>query len=270
MNKQVSWRGLVIPLIVIIFWWGLGKAGLINLQLIPSIEQVCQALLELIKGQTLMRHLAISIQRVLIGFIFAGVIGVPFGIILGWFPGLQPWFNPTLHFLRQIPPVAWIPLFIMWFGIGEASKNAIIFYAAFFPIFLNTQLGVSQIAKEYWEVARLYQFPWSKTLVKLVLPGSARTIITGLRLGMGMSWRALVAAEMLAANSGLGYLIVISRSLVRLDELVVGIVIVGVVGIIMDGLSVWLEKQLPWAKNSKEGELDGAELIFSESNLKDL
>lgn len=261
MKKQIPWRGLVIPFGILLLWWGLAKLDLLNLQLMPALEQVYLALIKLIRSKTLLGHLLISLQRVLVGFITAGLIAVPLGIILGWFPQLQPWINPTLHFLRQIPPVAWIPLFIMWFGIGEASKNAIIFYAAFFPIFLNTQLGVTQIDQEYWEVAKLYQFSWWKSLTKLVLPGSVLTIITGLRLGMSMSWRALVAAEMLAASSGLGYLIMTSRSLVRLDQLLVGIIVIGLIGTIIDAVFLWLEKQLPWIITAQEGDRDASELI---------
>lgn len=255
MIKKTTWRGLVIPVLIFIFWCILARANLLNLQLIPSLGQVYQAFLSLIENKTLFVHLSVSLKRVMIGFTTAGFVAVPLGIVLGWIPSLHPWLNPSLHFLRQIPPVAWIPLFIMWFGIGEMSKNALIFYAAFFPILLNTQLGFSQISEEFWEVAKLYQFPWHKSLTKLVLPGSAAAVITGLRLGMGMSWRALVAAEMLAASSGLGYLITNARSLVRLDEMLAGIMIIGVIGLIIDATFIWLESRLPWTRSEPKGDV---------------
>ncbi len=250
MRKRIPWQGWVIPVIFGVSWYLLGHADLIHTGIFPRIHQVWEAIIFLTQRAALQTHLWVSLQRVLIGFATAGLIGVPIGLGLGWAPQLKPWFDPTLHFLRQIPPVAWIPLFIMWFGIGEASKNAVIFYAAFFPIMLNTQLGVEQIPRTYWEVADLYQFTLWKSLRRLVLPGSAPAIITGLRLGMGMSWRALVAAEMLAASSGLGYLIMTARSLVRLDEMVVGMLIIGVMGVAIDGIFALIASQLlPWTKS---------------------
>ncbi len=223
--------------------------GLTNTALFPTLIEVGEAVLFLWERGMLAQHLAISLQRVATGFMIASITAIPVGILLGWVPALRIWVGPTLNFLRQIPPVAWIPLFIMWFGIGEASKSAVIFYAAFFPILLNTQLGVEQIPKSYWEVSLLYRLPFITSLTRLVLPGSAPAVFTGLRLGMGMSWRALVAAEMLAASSGLGYLIMSARSLVRIDEMVVGIFLVGGIGILIDQLFAVLEHRvLPWTQ----------------------
>ena len=158
---------------------------------------------------------------------------------------------PTLHFLRQIPPIAWIPLFLIWFGIGEGSKSAVIFYAAFFPVLLNSLLGIEQIPRRFWEVGKVLEFDYLKFLWRLVLPASLPSIMAGLRLGMSMSWRALVAAEMIAATSGLGYLIMSARSLVRMDEMVVGILLIGLIGILIDAFFIWLERFLaPWNKET--------------------
>lgn len=246
MKKQKWFKGLVLPLVIVGLWYGASSLGVLNKQLMPDIHSVWNAFVKFLGDGSLYHHTLISLQRVLLGFGLAAFLAIPTGLLLGWFPKLQPWINPTLDFLRQIPPVAWIPLLIMWFGIGEGSKLAVIFYAAYFPIMLNTQLGVSQISRMYWEVASLYKISLFNTLLKLIIPGSISAVLTGLRLGLGMSWRSLVAAEMIAASSGLGYFINTARSLVRLDQMVVGIIIIGIFGLVIDRLFVLIENSLPW------------------------
>lgn len=248
MRNTRWWYRLVLPICILGLWFVGGQLDLLNLQLIPPLSEVWSSFWGLLNDGTLLKHLGISLVRILWGFFVSAIFAVPLGILLGWKTRLQIWLDPTLQFLRQIPPVALVPLFIMWFGIGEESKITLIVYAAFSPVLLNTQLGVAQLPKEYWEVAQLYQFSTRQTLTKLVLPGSAPAILTGLRLGMGMCWRSLVVAEMLAASSGLGYLISRARSLIRLDELFVGVFVIGIIGIIMDRMFLLIEKQLPWTK----------------------
>ena len=215
-----------------------------NVCVFPTVIEVWDAFLYLTSEGLLFEHITDSLFRVLVGFGMAIAVGVPLGILMGWIPKSQIWFGPIVHFLRQIPPTAWIPLFLLWFGIGEGSKFAVIFYASVFPIAINTALGVQQIPNEYWEVSRALCLPVGRTLTKLILPGSLQAIFTGLRLGMGMSWRALVAAEMLASSSGLGYLIMSSRSLVRVDEMLVGIACIGFIGMLIDMLFVRIQKRM--------------------------
>lgn len=247
-------RGLVLPAVLLGVWYVLGSTGHLDASIFPTIGQVAQAAVHLGRTGQLVSHVYVSLTRVAQGFAWAAAVGVPVGIVLGWSRRAKPWLDPTIHFLRQIPPIAWIPVFILWFGIGEASKVVVIFYAALFPILVNTTLGVQQIPRSLWEVAALLRFSLAQYLTRLVVPGSAPSIMTGLRLGMGMSWRVLVAAEMLAASSGLGFLIMSSRSLVRLDDMLVGILTIGLVGVAIDGLFIQLQRLLlPWS-----GEVYGA------------
>lgn len=240
-------QALTIPACALLLWAVAAQRGWLAVGLLPSPTEVAESFQLLLQRGLVLRHLQASLWRVLLGFAWASVLAIPTGILLGWVRPLRPWLLPTLHFLRQIPPVAWIPLFLLWFGIGEASKHAVIVYAAFFPIFLNTVMGVEQIPRSLWEVSRVLEFSPLKTLCKLLLPGSAVAILGGLRLGLGMSWRALVAAEMLAASSGLGYLVMSARSLVRTDEMVVGMLLIGIVGLAMEQLLGLVEHGLlPW------------------------
>ena len=243
-RDKCSWQAYVIPFLIFFIWCALSVTGRLNAGVFPTVSEVWDAFLYLTSQGLLLKHILDSLFRVIVGFGMAIAVGVPLGILMGWIPKSQIWFGPFLHFLRQIPPTAWIPLFLLWLGIGEGSKLAVIFYASVFPIAINTALGVQQIPNEYWEVSRALCLPAGKTLTKLILPGSLQAIFTGLRLGMGMSWRALVAAEMLASSSGLGYLIMSSRSLVRVDEMLVGIACIGFIGMFIDILFVTVQKRM--------------------------
>ncbi len=243
-NRSNNWKGLVIPIVVFGFWFILGVTGRLNSQLFPTPQEVWVAFMHLLKRGLFWRHVASSLTRVFIGFGLSIAVGVPLGLLIGCVPESHVWFGPTLHFLRQIPPTALIPVFLLWFGIGEGSKHAVIFYAAVFPIVINAALGVQEIRKEYWEVCRALCLPPGKILRTLILPGSYSAVFTGLRLGMGMSWRAIVAAEMLAASSGLGYLVMSSRALVKVDEMFAGIIFIGIFGIIIDVVFVAIQNHL--------------------------
>ncbi len=238
------WKGLIIPLAILALWISLGAMGKLNSTLFPGPGDVGRAFLALMREGRLSTHVIHSLQRIFLGFGFAAAIGVPMGLVLGCFPGSQVWFGPMIHFLRHIPPTAWVPVFLLWFGIGQGPKLAVIFYASVFPVVINTALGVQQIPWEYWEVSHaLCLSPW-RVLRALVLPGSLPAIFTGLRLGMGISWRAIVAAEMLASTSGLGFLVMSSRALVRVDEMFAGIMVIGILGVTVDFLFAFLQKRV--------------------------
>lgn len=258
-NTNGAWKGLVIPVGILLLWILLGALGRLNTQLFPTFGEVLAALSYLSQEGLLWHHVANSLSRVFAGFGLAIVVGVPLGLLMGCVPQSHVWFGPTLHFLRQIPPTAWIPVFLLWFGIGEGPKFAVIFYAAVFPIVINSALGVQQIPREYWEVSRALCLPPLKTLTALVIPGSYHAVFTGLRLGMGMSWRAIVAAEMLASTSGLGYLVMSSRSLARVDEMFAGIAFIGLIGILIDIAFVTAQNHLipswRWRVSKAGGEI---------------
>lgn len=226
-------RGVAFPLLVIFLWW-LASCRRLGSGILPGPKGTLDAFAELLRSGELQSHVAISLLRIIQGFLLAAILAIPSGILVASFPGFGQFVLPTLEFLRQIPPVAWVPVLIMILGIGEATKLAVIIYAAFFPIFVNTILGMNQIDHHFWEVARLLQFSRKETLRELILPGAAPSLIAGLRLGLSNSWRALVAAEMLAAFSGLGYMIMAARSLVRMEEMFIGIATIGLLGLFFD------------------------------------
>jgi sulfonate transport system permease protein len=236
-------RGIALPLLALICW-GLATSQGFGGGILPTPKDVVTAFGRLLATKELQTHIQISLFRIGQGFFLATGLAIPIGILVASFPRFGQTVLPTLEFLRQIPPVAWIPVFILVLGIGEATKLAVIIYAAFFPILVNTILGMTQIDHRFWEVARLLQFSRRETLRELILPAAAPSLIAGLRLGLSNSWRALVAAEMLAAFSGLGYMIMAARSLVRMDEMFIGIAVIGVLGLLFDWGWKVLEKHL--------------------------
>lgn len=245
--------GLVLPSLTVILWELLSRLNVLDPSMIPAPSDVLLAALSGISSGELVNYVAISILRVAKGFLLASVAGVSAGLAVGWSPTVRAMVDPFLNFLRQIPPVAWIPVFIMWFGIGEGSKVMVIAYAAFFPVFLNTETSVSQVCDTFLELGRVYRFTKAQMLTRVILPGSLGPVFAGLRLGLSASWRALVAAEMLASASGLGYMIVISRELVRPDVMFVGIVVVGLFGYLVDAGVIRLQRTVaPWSWQVRE------------------
>ncbi len=246
MGKRLL-QGLVLPAGLIVLWWAITEAGLVNKTILPGPGEVAAAFWSLSLDGRLGAHLEVSLSRVSGGFIIALVFGLPAGFAVGVWSWAHRLLGPLLHFLRQIPPIAWIPVFILWLGIDEMSKLAVIAYAAFFPVFLNTTAGVGGISQGYLQMGRMLEFTWTESFRHIVWPAALPSIMAGLRLGLGNSWRALVVAEMIAAASGLGYLIMESRQRIETPEMYAGILAIGVVGLILDYLLVGLEaKLLSW------------------------
>jgi sulfonate transport system permease protein len=237
-------QGLTLPLGVVLLWWAATEAALVNTTILPGPGEVFLAVADLVGDGRLWGHLDISLRRVIGGFALALLFGLPAGLAVGYCSRVREFLAPFLHFLRQIPPIAWIPVFILWLGIDEMSKLAVIAYAAFFPVFLNTAAGVGSISQGYLQMGRMLDFKWVESFRHIIWPAALPSIVAGLRLGMGNSWRALVVAEMIAASNGLGFLIVDSRQRVDTPEMYAGILVIGTVGLILDYLLVGVEARL--------------------------
>ena len=173
---------------------------------------------------------------------------IPLGIAMGWWRVVYNQVNPIMEILRPIPPLAWIPLSILWFGIGDAQNQFIIFLGIFFPILVNTVVGVKNIEPNLVRAARSLGAPEYKVLTRVVFKGALPQIITGIRIGLGVGWMALVAAELVGANSGLGFVINDARSMLRTDIIVVGMLTIGLVGLLIDSVIRILSRYLlPWS-----------------------
>ncbi|WP_295449085.1 ABC transporter permease [uncultured Thiodictyon sp.] len=215
--------------------------------LLPPPSAVVRAAWDLSISGELPGHLWASLRRELTAFVFA-LAAVPLGIAMGWWKGVHDQVNPLIETLRPIPPIAWIPLSILWFGIGDAQNQFIIFLGIFFPILINTMVGVRDIPTNLIRAARCLGASQWHILSRVVLPAAAPQVLTGIRVGFGFGWMALVAAELVGASSGLGFLINDARSVLRTDIVLVGMLTIGLTGFVIDCLVRRLARRLlPWS-----------------------
>jgi sulfonate transport system permease protein len=228
-------------------WWIVSHTGLVNPFLLPSPERVARAATAMIADGSLWANTIVSLGRVLAGFGLSVAAGIPLAILFALQPRLRELAEPPLEFVRQTPPLALLPLLILWLGIGEMQKIGIIMLACFFPIFLGTLGGLAQVDPKLIEVGRVCGLSRAALVRRIVLPSAAGAIVTGLRIALGYSWRALVGAELVAASSGLGYLIVDAQNLARTDMVLVGVLVIGTLGLLADmATRALIRRYLPW------------------------
>lgn len=210
---------------------------------LPSIGAVGTSFVEQIKSGQLIQDLSISLWRVMVGFIIAGVLGVLFGIVMAVSTKTNRFFFIVFEAIRQIPALAWVPLLIIWFGIGETSKIIMIAKSAFFPVLLNTMSGIYETPESYLELSQLYGLSKWQVLTKIYLPSAAPSIFVGLRLALGVGWTALIGAEMIASSSGIGYRINEARIAMEPAVVIVGMAVIGIVGVFLDRLIYMISKK---------------------------
>lgn len=249
-----TWKnGLFLPFLLIFIWYVISELQLFSPYLLPSPAVTAATATDLIHSGLLWQHLLISLQRVADGFLCSVVIALPLGILCGRSNTFQTYCWPVLEFLRHVPPLAAIPLIILWFGIDEGSKLVIIFLASFFPLFLNTYSGVKNCDRKLLEVGRSLHFTAWQQARLIQLPAALPAIAVGLQLSLGYSWRALIGAELIAASSGIGYMILDAEQMSRPDVVLVGLFAIGIVGSLIDWLFLTLtDKMLPW--NTETGD----------------
>ena len=235
---------VALPLTLLILWEVLCVAGFIKPVLLPAPTRVLQTLWELSRSGELLKHVGASMIRVLEGSALAALLGIGLGIGIGLSRTVARVMDLVIQVLKPIPPIAWIPMAILWFGIGEMSKVYLIFLGAFFPILINVVDGIRQTDNKFIEVARLLEVPRGKFIRQVVIPGAFPAIMTGIRVGVGVAWMCVVAAELIAASSGIGYLIMDARQLSQPDAVLVGMITIGVIGKLMDNLIQRLEEKL--------------------------
>ncbi|MBI3731107.1 MAG: ABC transporter permease [Burkholderiales bacterium] len=215
----------------------------------PTPLQVVTGTLELAADGTLWEHIVASLLRVGAGFLLAILVALPLGLWMGRVEGAYRTLNPLFQILRPISPIAWIPLAILWFGVGNVSPIFLIFLASVFPMIVQTASGVHTIEKRYLRAAENFGVSRSTLFRQVIIPAVLPEIIVGMRIGLGVAWLVVVAAEMIALRSGLGYLIMDSRNAGnRYDLVIAGMLIIGVISLVLDGLMRFLEslKSVRW------------------------
>lgn len=206
----------------------------------PGPAIVLKSMWELIANGWLFKHSAASLFRVTVGFYLAILLGFPLGILLGRNMLFYDILNPVIQFLRPISPLAWIPLAMLWFGIGDLPAIFLIFLSSFFPILVSTVAAVFGIRKTYFQVAANFNFSRYETVTLVIIPAILPSFFTALRISVAIAWLVVVAAEMIAVKSGLGYLILDSRNALRMDYVMDAMIMIGLIGLGLD----WLMRQL--------------------------
>jgi NitT/TauT family transport system permease protein len=235
-----SWPALILIAALIALWW---LAVAVNHSVIfPTPWAVVTGTLELLEDGSLWRHIGASLLRVGVGFGLAACVAVPLGLWMGWVQGAYRTLNPIFQILRPISPIAWIPIAILWFGVGDASPIYLIFISSVFPMIVQTVVGVHTIEKRYLRAAENFGVSRRTLFAHVVIPAVLPQVLVGMRIGLGVAWLVVVAAEMIALRSGLGYLIMDSRNAGnRYDLVVAGMIIIGLIGLSLDGIMRMLE-----------------------------
>ncbi len=231
-------KKIILPVISVLFvlslWELVTRFSGWSQNVFPGPIAVLISMKELILNGQLLKNTVASLYRVSIGFSLAVVLGVPIGIVLGRLEVAKIIFNPIVQFLRPISPLAWIPLAMLWFGIGDPPAIFLIFLASFFPMVVSTSVAVESIRPTFFQVAANFNFSRYEVLTKIVIPAITPQVITALRLTITIAWLVVVAAEMIAVQSGLGYLILDSRNALRMDYVMVAMIVIGIIGLFLD------------------------------------
>ena len=239
-----AWLKLALPLAVagifLLFWDVAVRVSASDI--FPRPMDVVRGIGELVQKDLLLKYIVASLFRVTWGFGLAVLIGVPFGLFLGWFSRAYQAFNPMIQIFRPISPIAWIPVAILWFGITELAPIFLIFLASVFPITVSASAAVQNMQPVYLRAAQNFGLSRLQLFRRIIFPSCLPQIITGLRIALGIAWLVVVAAEMIAVNSGLGYLIIDARNAgKRYDLVVAGMIMIGLIGLVLDLLVRRLE-----------------------------
>lgn len=241
-------RGVAF-LTILVLWQVASWSGFVSPFLLPPPARVLTTGLALARDGSLPFHISISLARAFFGFVLAATIAIPTAVLFATTPSLRKLLEPPLEFTRHIPPLALIPLLILWLGIGEAQKVGVVALTCFFPAFLGTLDGLIQVDPRLVEVGRVCGLGRTALVRRIVLPAATPSIVTGLRVALGFSWRALVGAELIAASAGLGYMIVDAQNLARTDIVLVGVVVIGGLGMCVDWVvRALINRVMPWMR----------------------
>ncbi|WP_339290579.1 ABC transporter permease [Paenibacillus sp. FSL W8-0187] len=250
-NALIGW---LVPLLIIIAWQTAGTLGWLNPILLPTPLSIWNEFVHLTSTGELIRHLGISSWRALLGFLLGGSLGLAAGIWVGFSYKAERLVDPSLQMLRTLPHLAIAPLFILWFGFGETSKILLITKGSFFPLYVNTFLGIRSVDNGLFDVARVLQFSRWDQIRRLIVPAALPHIFLGIRLSIGVAWLGLVVAELMGASSGIGYIINDARSFSWTTVVFVGIMVFALVGKLSDTLVKWLEGRLLRWQDSYKGD----------------
>jgi sulfonate transport system permease protein len=234
----------LLPLALLALWQVATSAGWLAPQILPTPATVAATFVDLITGGDILDSLAISLRRITLGFAIGTVVGLPIGIALGRSARLEQYLGPSLRAIAQVPSLGWLPFLMLIFGLGETLNYVIIAKACFIPIALNTSAGIRNLSPQHLEMARAFRLRRKTMLLRVTVPGALPSIFSGVRLALSHAWIAMVVVEMLADTAGVGYLMTWGRTLFQIDVVIVGMILIGVIGFLMDRGLRHIERRL--------------------------
>lgn len=226
--------GLLLPALLLVLWEALSRFGLAPPNLLPAPSAVLRSLRDLWFAGELWGHIEITLLRVLLGFLLGTAVATVLGALTGYSPTWRRLLDPTLQAIRSIPSIAWVPLFVLWLGIFEASKVTLIALGAFFPVYLSTMAGIQQVDRKLVEVARIHGYSGAALVRRVLLPATLPAYMVGLRGGLGLAWMFVIAAEFLGASEGLGFLLIDGQQTGRPANIIASILLFAVFGKLSD------------------------------------
>jgi sulfonate transport system permease protein len=240
-KSLVPW---LAPALLLAGWYGLSHAGLVSQRIMPSPGAVVRATIKLWRSGDLIHNLAVSSQRALLGLLLGGSVGFGLGMLTGAMHAAESLLDNSIQMFRTVPNLAMIPLLILWFGIGEEAKILLIALGVFFPIYLNTYHGLRTVDPGLKEMGRVYGLRGWQLFRHVIFPGALPSVLVGLRFALGTMWLTLIAAEALAAESGIGFMTTTAREFMQTDIVVVGTVLYALLGKLADVIARALERRL--------------------------
>ena len=241
LNRLSPFLGVVILLCI---WFVVTRLEIFSTYVLPAPQKVFESFWQMLQSGEILIDIIISFGRVLKGFLIAFVLAFVLGMFRILVPVSEKYYEYLVQFFRNVPPLSMIPLLILWCGIGEMTKTVIIVLASFFPMYLNIVKGFTGCDKRLLEVGDTFSYTRFEKFTRIVLPYASADLLVGMRIGMGYSWRAIIGAEMVAASTGLGHMILFAQQMSRTDKVIVGIFVIGIVGLVTDRVFGFVIKKL--------------------------
>lgn len=243
--------GAALPVILIAVWEIFSRTGVVPSYQLPAPSVILETTLGLAADGSLWGHIGITVYRVFIGFLIGTAFAVILGGVVGFYSKAEQIFDPMIQAFRSIPSLAWVPLFILWMGIGEPSKVTMIAVGVFFPVYLNVVSGIGGVDRKLIEVGKMYGLNTFQLIKRVILPASLPSFLTGLRSGLGLGWMFVVAAELMGASTGLGYLLVLGQNTLSPETILASIVLFAIIGKLSDWILKTVElRSLHWQDNA--------------------
>lgn len=234
---------VIVPVLLLVLWEYCAKYGYIKVTLMPPPTKIARVLWNLIQKGTLQKNIMISLKRVVSGYLLGAAMGIVVGVAMGLFPLVKKLFSFLTNILRPIPMLAWIPVFILWLGIGEITKIAVIALGTFWPVLINVVDGIESVDQKYLEVSTVFCKNKAEQIKDIIIPASLPSMVTGLRLASGNALMSVIAAEMFAASAGLGFMISNAREMAQADKMLGGVFVIGLFGWILNYLVMHLNRR---------------------------